>query len=220
MPRGLRKVSTDKDDVQHIVDHAVEGNANIFIGKAQAKSKIGFVMLFGANFDAVLSKFEFTMADMRVLFCVLSKMAYGNQLSIKQSGIAKELDVHKSNVSKSWKKLSDSGIFMCDAHGNEFMNFDLFLKGKPDNATETFAEQAALSHATMIAKNVKTVIPFPRFVKRKLTDEQEAKVYAREQKKAIRKRVQAYAKIVLEEDVRVKSGANKDLEDIAFPETV
>jgi hypothetical protein len=217
MPRGLRKVSTDKNDVQHIVDHAVEGNANIFIGKAQAKSKIGFVMLFGANFDAVLSKFEFTMADMRVLFCVLSKMAFGNQLSIKQSGIAKELDVHKSNVSKSWKKLSDSGIFMCDAHGNEFMNFDLFLKGKPDNATETFAEQAALSHAAMIANDVKTVIPFPKFVKKKLTDEQEAKVYEREQKKVIRKRARASAEIQFSKEMRLKSGVKKDLQDVAFP---
>jgi hypothetical protein len=113
--------------------------------------------------------------------------------------------------------LSDSGIFMCDAHGNEFMNFDLFLKGKPDNATETFAEQAALSHAVMIANDVKTVIPFPKFVKKKLTDEQEAKVYEREQKKVIRKRARASAEIQLSKEMRLKSGVNKDLQDVAFP---
>jgi DNA-binding MarR family transcriptional regulator len=154
------KVSTKKEDVQQVVENAIKGDATIFIGETRVKSQVEFVMLFGANFDAVLKENDFFMNDMRVLFAVLNKMAYGNQLSIKQKSIAQELNIDTSNVSKSWNKLLAAGVFIKDNHGNEFVNFDLFLKGKGKTVAEQFEEQAALSHEVLEQKNVKTKRPF------------------------------------------------------------
>ena len=153
------KVSTDKNQVQNVVD-AIKGDATIFIGETRVKSQVEFVMLFGANFDAVLKKHKFFMNDMRVLFAVLHKMTYGNQLSIKQKSIASELGMDSSNVSKSWNKLLKAGIFVKDEHGNEFVNFDLFLKGKGKTVAEKFEEQAALSHDVLAKQDIKTKRPF------------------------------------------------------------
>ena len=154
------KVSTKKETVQKIVDHAITGDATIFIGETKVKSQVEFVMLFGANFDAVLKKNKFFMNDMRVLFAVLNKMSYGNQLSIKQVSISKELKIAASHVSTSWNKLLNAGVFVRDEYGNEFVNFDLFLKGKGKTVREQYEQQAALSHEVLEKKNVKTKRPF------------------------------------------------------------
>lgn len=153
------KVSTDKKQVQNVVD-AIKGDATIFIGETRVKSQVEFVMLFGANFDAVLKQNKFFMTDMRVLFAVLNKMAYGNQLSIKQKSIADELGIAPPHVSTSWKKLLKAGVFVKDQFGNEFVNFDLFLKGKGKTVAEKFEEQASLSHDVLQKQNIKTKRPF------------------------------------------------------------
>lgn len=159
-----KKVSTDKTQVQKIVEAAVPGDATIFIGETRVKAQVEFVMLFGANFDTVLRDNEtLHMRDMRILFAVLNKMAYGNQLSIKQKSIASELGIDQSNVSKSWKKLQDAGIFIEDIHGNEFVNFDLFLKGKGRSVADNFEIQAQMCHNVLEAKGVKTKRPFRKF---------------------------------------------------------
>lgn len=159
-----RCIGTKKSEVQEHVNRAIEGDsAYIFIGEKKVKPNASFVMLFGANFNQVISdpKINLNMADMRVLFCVLGKMAFGNQLSIKQKAIALELGIDCSNVSKSWSKLSNAGIFVKDQYENEFVNFDLFLKGKGRNVMDEFAAAAKISHEKMEQKNIKTIAPFP-----------------------------------------------------------
>jgi hypothetical protein len=59
----------------------------------------------------------------------MDKMAYGNAISIKQTTIAKEINSHQANVSKSWTTLKESGIFLEDDFGSEFLSYDLILKG-------------------------------------------------------------------------------------------
>lgn len=157
----LQKVSTKKSEVQTVVDKVVQGDATIFIGETKVKSNVEFVMLFGANFDTVLRENNaLHMRDMRVLFAVLNKMAYGNQLSIKQKAIAAELSMDQSNVCKSWKKLQDAGVFIEDVHGNEFVNFDLFLKGKGRTVIDTFEVQAQMCHNVLEDKGIHTKRPF------------------------------------------------------------
>jgi DNA-binding MarR family transcriptional regulator len=161
---GVHVVSKKKNDVQKIVNEAVKGDATIFIGETKVRTQVEFVMLFGSNFDTVLRENEaLCMSDMRVLFAVLNKMAYGNQLSIKQKSIASELSMDQSNVSKAWKKLQDVGIFIEDIHGNEFVNFDLFLKGKGRTVIEQYEVQAQMCHNVLEAKGVKTKRPFRKF---------------------------------------------------------
>jgi biotin operon repressor len=161
---GIKVVSKKKTDVQKTVNEAIKGNATIFIGETKVKAQVEFVMLFGANFDTVLRDNEtLCMTDMRVLFAVLNKMAYGNQLSIKQKAIASELTMDQSNISKAWKRLQDVGIFIEDIHGNEFVNFDLFLKGKGSTVVDQYEAQAQMCHDVLQAKGVKTKRPFRKY---------------------------------------------------------
>ena len=155
----IRVIGTKKSEVQHHVDKTIGGeDAYIFIGEKKLKPNASFVMLFGANFNQVIRdpNIKLNMADMRVLFCILDKMAYGNHLSIKQKSIAKELNIDASNVSKSWLKLFSAGVFVKDKYDNEFVNFDLFLKGKGKRVIDEFSDAAKLSHETMKEKNIKT----------------------------------------------------------------
>jgi len=165
---GIQKVSTNKNDVQDVVNKTITGDATIFIGESRVKSDVAFVMMFTSNLDAAIKFNKLQMTDIRILLAVLNKMNYGNQLSIKQASIATELGLDKSNVSKSWTKLKNSGIFLTDSFGNEFVNFDLFLKGKGKHVGEQFEEQADLSHKTMVKLNIPTRRPF-RKIKKVLT---------------------------------------------------
>lgn len=159
-----KRVSTKKGEVQKVVNEVVQGDATIFIGETKVRTQVEFVMLFGANFDTVLRENEtLCMSDMRVLFAVLTKMAYGNQLSIKQKSIASELGMDQSNVCKAWKKLQDTGIFIEDIHGNEFVNFDLFLKGKGRTVIDQFEAEAQMCHNVLEDKGIKTKRPFRKF---------------------------------------------------------
>lgn len=154
---SITRVSTDKADVQGVVDRAIQGDAVIYINNATYKPEVEFFMLFGANFNAVLAEHRFTMTDMRVLFAVLSKMSFGNQIDIKQKGIAKELGMDASNVSKSWRTLLDLGVFVKDEFDNEFLNYDLFLKGKTKAMLDEYLGRATLSHEKV--KDIKGVMP-------------------------------------------------------------
>ena len=157
---GAVLVSTEKSDVQSVVDKNVKGDAVIFIGESKAKSHVDFVMLFASNFDQVLKNTDLNLTDLRVLFGVLSKMCWGNQLVIKQNAIALELALDPSNVSKSWKKLMNAGVFLSDEYGNEFINFDLFLKGKGKTVCNEFEVLSRHSNDVLRDKGLNTVRPF------------------------------------------------------------
>ncbi|MDR0776856.1 MAG: hypothetical protein LBE81_09505 [Azonexus sp.] len=155
---------TDKTEVKEILDRVADGEGTVFIGETRLKPQVEFVMLFGANLLDVLKKYDLARNDMFVLFAVLAKMGYGNQLAIKQNSIAKELSMAPQNVGRSWRKLKEYGVFIEDKFGNEFVNFDLFLKGKGRVVLDLFEEQAQLSHDVMEAKGIETKRPFQKIV--------------------------------------------------------
>ena len=168
----LVKISTDKSQVQRIVNKTVEGDAVIFIGKSKIKSREQWVMLFPRNLVMFLNQFhkKLSLHDIRVLFCVMDKMAYGNAINIKQTAIAKEINSHQANVSKSWATLKESGIFLADEFGSEFLNYDLILKGGGKVATETYLDNSTKSHEKMRSLNIHTNQPFPVPKKLKIKD--------------------------------------------------
>jgi hypothetical protein len=163
MPRTpkVQTINAPKSAVQAVVDQAVKGDATIYIGSARVKPREEFVMMFGANVDMVLKNNDtLTMQDIRVLFCVLAKMSYGNQLAIKQNAIASELGIDTGNVSKAWGKLKKAGVFFKDRHGNEYVNFDLFLKGQGTMVLDNFQEQADLAHQILAMNGNEVRQPF------------------------------------------------------------
>ncbi|VUS45426.1 hypothetical protein SB6407_05575 [Klebsiella pasteurii] len=86
-----------------------------------------FVMAFTSNLRA-LAELNISQNELKVITYILEVMEYGNLISINQTAIAKELGLHKSNVSYVFKKLVTKNILI-KQNGHTFMNSNLFAKG-------------------------------------------------------------------------------------------
>lgn len=86
-----------------------------------------FVMAFTSNLRA-LAELNISQNELKVITYILEVMEYGNLISINQTSIAKELGLHKSNVSYAFKKLVQKNILV-KKDGHTFMNSNLFSKG-------------------------------------------------------------------------------------------
>lgn len=86
-----------------------------------------FVMAFTSNLRA-LAELNISQNELKVITYILEVMEYGNLISINQTAIAKELGLHKSNVSYVFKKLVAKNILIKE-NGHTFMNSNLFAKG-------------------------------------------------------------------------------------------
>jgi len=86
-----------------------------------------FVMAFTSNLRA-LAELNISQNELKVITYILEVMEYGNLISINQTAIAKELGLHKSNVSYVFKKLVSKNILI-KHNGHTFMNSNLFAKG-------------------------------------------------------------------------------------------
>lgn len=86
-----------------------------------------FVMAFTSNLRA-LAELNISQNELKVITYILEVMEYGNLISINQTAIAKELGLHKSNVSYVFKKLVSKNILIKE-NGHTFMNSNLFAKG-------------------------------------------------------------------------------------------
>lgn len=93
-----------------------------------------FVMAFTSNLRA-LAELNISQNELKVITYILEIMEYGNLISINQTAIAKELNLHKSNVSYVFKKLIAKNILI-KHNGHTFMNSNLFAKGLNHKLTE------------------------------------------------------------------------------------
>lgn len=86
-----------------------------------------FVMAFTSNLRA-LAELNISQNELKVITYILEVMEFGNLISINQTSIAKELGLHKSNVSYTFKRLVEKNILI-KKDGHTFMNSNLFAKG-------------------------------------------------------------------------------------------
>ena len=82
---------------------------------------------FTDNFFRVL-KSGISQSEMKVLTYIIDKMEFGNLIAIKQSAIAKAIDIPTSNLSRCFKSLLDKNILVKDAEGNVFVNSNVITK--------------------------------------------------------------------------------------------
>lgn len=127
--------------------------STVFIESDVPKTSIKspFVIAFTDNLDylaKILTKTEF-----RIVFYILSKMEYGNLISLKQSSISQVLDINKSNVSVSFKKLKEKSILVEDELGNIYFNSNIIIKGLPKKLTKD--KRANLNKANKLNKDIK-----------------------------------------------------------------
>lgn len=142
-----------EDSVKELVKGINEiGKPDISISvmSKRLKPQETFVFYFIANMNTLIQDQAITKQDIAVLMKYAEKMQYGNQLSISQQDIADELEIDKSKVSKSVKKLIERGVFYKEKR-SMYLNWKYLAKG---NLTEFIKgekeKQKVLKQAKMI----------------------------------------------------------------------
>ena len=88
-----------------------------------------FVIGFTENWFNLIQTVGLTSIESKVVYYLIDKMEFGNLISIKQSAIAKAIDMPTSNLSRCFKSLLNKNILVKDFEGNTYINSNLFSKG-------------------------------------------------------------------------------------------
>ena len=97
-------------------------NITVFVGKGTMKTNSDFVIMFYQNVLSDILASKLTLTDVKVLLGVLNHVGRGNVVNLTQNQIASEVGLTQPQVSKSWKKLISSNIFLQNEHGSVFLN--------------------------------------------------------------------------------------------------
>lgn len=128
-----------KEELTELVDGLQDGeNLNVFKGKKKANIKEEFVMVFNRSFCKTMKSFSLSPTDLTVLFQVIEYVSYGNVINLTHQTIADDLDLTRPQVSKSFKKLKDAGIFV-EEKKSLFLNPQYLVKGDLYKATDSEA---------------------------------------------------------------------------------
>ena len=112
----------------------------VTVSKRKLKPEDEFVFYFCRNMNELIKDPGITKQDLAVLFKYADRMKYGNQLSISQIDIAEELQIDKSKVSKSVKKLIERGVFYKQDR-SLYMNWQYLAKGNLTDFIQAEAEK-------------------------------------------------------------------------------
>ena len=121
--RQLQERSINQGDTRGITV-----KTNIERDKSNKHLKSQFVLAFTDNLFR-LSQLDISKNQLKVICYILTKMEYGNLITLQQSSIASALELHKSNVSRIFKQLKEKAILVEDEDKNLFINSNLFSKG-------------------------------------------------------------------------------------------
>ena len=106
----------DKNDkVQTVNTVTGEKKEGYFVYIAYPKPKITdvrWMMTFQDSLRVIAKDTDITGQVMRVYMLALSELEFENYITIKQTAIAQELAMHKTDVSKAMKLLVDKGIIL------------------------------------------------------------------------------------------------------------
>jgi DNA-binding MarR family transcriptional regulator len=119
------------DKVQKAINAVKEKNVNVFTAGAREQVEKPFVMLFTGALAEVVKSGAINMTDMRVMLALCDIAAYGNLLSLNQTGLASVMGLHKSALSRSFKKLLKENLLINTKLGL-FLNPSLIIKGRID----------------------------------------------------------------------------------------
>ena len=129
----LKELPADTvQDILNGVNAIGEPEISVNVSKFREKPEDEFVFYFVINMNALIQDPVITKQDIAVLMQYAARMQYGNQLNISQIDIAEDLNIDKSKVSKSVKKLIERGVFYKEGR-SLFMNWKFLAKG---NLTE------------------------------------------------------------------------------------
>ena len=121
--------STVINDVRVTVEANGDSNTNILLQERKKEpylSPWGFIS-FEEMFSFIDTK-HITPQSLRIFFFLLKIIEYENKITVSQVWIAKQLSIHKSQVSRCFKKLIENGVLF-----KEIDEFDRkFYRVNPD----------------------------------------------------------------------------------------
>lgn len=134
-----------KDLLENVQDHIDSTNSQVFVYTGKRKMQIinEFAILFVTAFLQCIDDYNLTRNDIRVMLKIIEYMKFGNLLRMSYSSIAKDLNIDKSNVSKTIKKLKENKLIIT-INGSDYLNPHVIAKGSfIDEGGEMLLNQAA-----------------------------------------------------------------------------
>lgn len=109
---------------------------NVYISeKKNIKPLNNFVILFYESLEVIINKYKLNGKDITVLIKFLKYMENGNLITVNKKSMAEDLGMATSNLSRSIKKLKQSGLIVED-NGNEYINLQVITKQSLKNSKE------------------------------------------------------------------------------------
>lgn len=162
-----------KEALNNLVDNMKDGeNINVFKGRKKANIKEDFIMVFNKALLKAVITYKLSNTDISVLLQVIEYVSWGNVINLTHQNIADDLDLTRPQVSKSFKKLKESGIFIEGKKGSLFLNPQYLVKGDLLKATDSEAykeirnklynELSPYYQGNDLDKKVHDLIPFTK----------------------------------------------------------
>lgn len=128
-PHYISFTDEERKKINKLQENNTVEATTIIKEKAVRTIKKAYVITFTENWYNIVQHVGITAIELKVIFYIVDKMEYGNLISISQSAIANNINIHKSNVSRTFKNLIAKNVLFKDENGNVFMNSNLFSKG-------------------------------------------------------------------------------------------
>lgn len=106
---------TKDDKVQTVNRKTGEVKDGYFVYVAYPRPKITgnrWIMTFQDSLKLIATDKDMTGQTLKVMLLLMGNLGFENYITIRQVAIAKELDMHKVDVSKAMKVLVDKGIIL------------------------------------------------------------------------------------------------------------
>lgn len=171
--RGLEKIA---DAASGITEQLADGSSvNVIVAKDKYQCDIlnPFAMIFCGSFLNLINNYDLTKNDIKTVLQIIYYARFGNLIQMSYAKLAKDLGINRQNLSRTMKKLRESGIIIED-DGNMFLNPQIISKG-------SFAEIEKNKDLELIEKGAEalanTLGVGPNVITKSMKDKAKTKVY-------------------------------------------
>lgn len=169
-------MSSDAQDiltslVEQLQNQMNSKNAKLFVSSGKFRMKVlnEFALMFASVFLQTIDDYKLTRNDIRVVLKIIEYTQFGNLLRMSYTTLAKDLNIHKADISKSIKRIKDSGLII-DIEGSLYLNPHIICKGRL-STTDEQDEKLINKSAEALGKNRKPSIETKYIKQQKLLTE-------------------------------------------------
>ena len=165
--RGLKKITEAASGISEKISDGSSVKVIVAKDKYQTDILNPFAMIFCEVLFNTIEEYNLTKNDIRTILRIIYYARFGNLIQMSNTKLAKDLGMNKSSLSRSMKKLRESGILVED-EGNLYLNPQVISKG-------SFAKIEEDKELELIEKGAKilaqTLNVGPNVITKKMKDE-------------------------------------------------